>query len=146
MTLLLALHLLTAIFAIGPLAHTVTTASRGIRTGDGAATAAASRTATIYSYASLVVVVLGFWLASTKRHGKTVAQFSDTWVWLSVVLWLLAVVLTLVVIVPTLNRATDLIKRQESVVTLTGRVAAAGGVVGLLFATIVFLMAYRPGG
>ena len=39
-----------------------------------------------------------------------------------------------------------MIGKQESVVALTGRVAAAGGIVGVIFAVIVFLMVYRPGG
>ena len=52
---------------------------------------------------------------------------------------------SLVVIVPTLSKVTATIGQQESVVTLTGRVAAAGGVVGMIFAVIVFLMVYRPG-
>src|SRR3569832_769891 len=100
--ILLALHLLFAIFAIGPLVGAVTTASRGIRQGDGVATASAARTSRVYAYASVLVV-------------------------------------------PTLDKVTELIGRQESVVTLTARVAAAGGVVGLIFAGIVFLMVYRPG-
>jgi hypothetical protein len=143
--ILLALHVLFAIFAIGPLVGAVTTAGRGIRQGDGTATAGAARTARIYAYASLLVVVLGFGLMSTKRHGTTIADFSDTWIWLSLILWLVAVALTLAVIVPTLDKATELIGRQESVVALIARVSAAGGVVGLIFAGIVFLMVYRPG-
>ena len=143
--ILLALHVLFAIFAIGPLVGAVTTAGRGIRQGDGAATAAAARTTRVYAYASLLVVILGFGLMSTKRHGKTIADFGDTWIWLSVVLWLLAVALTLAVVVPTLDKVTELIGRQESVVSLTARVSAAGGVVAVLFAVIVFLMVYRPG-
>lgn len=143
--ILLALHLLFAIFAIGPLVGAVTTASRGIRQGDGAATASAARTSRIYAYASVLVVILGFGLMSSKRHGKTIAEFSDTWIWLSVLLWVLAMALTLGVIVPTLEKVTERIGRQESVVSLTARVAAAGAIVGLIFAGIVFLMVYRPG-
>ncbi|MDT4939904.1 MAG: hypothetical protein QOG80_3575 [Pseudonocardiales bacterium] len=143
--ILLALHLLFAIFAIGPLVHAVTTAGRGIRQGDGGATAAAARMARIYSYASVLVVLIGFGLMSAKRNGKTVADFSDTWIWLSALLWLVALVLTLGAIVPTLEKVTEMIGKQESVVTLTARVASIGGVVGLIFAGIVFLMVYRPG-
>jgi hypothetical protein len=91
------------------------------------------------------VIIVGFGLMSSKRHGKTVAEFSDVWIWLSVLLWLVAVALVLAVIVPALERATKLIAEQQSVVALTGRVAAAGGIVGLIFAAIVFLMVYRPG-
>jgi hypothetical protein len=146
--ILLALHLLFAVFAVGPLVHAATTAARGVRKGDGAATAYSARMLKIYSYASVLVTIVGFGLMSAKAPGNPkqhVAEFSDVWIWLSVLLWLAAVALVLAVIVPALERATQLVAQQQSVVSLTGRVAAAGGVVGLLFAAIVFLMVYQPG-
>ena len=145
--LFLALHVLAVVFVIGPLAHAATTAGRGIRTGDGSATALASRTARIYANVSVVVVILGFGLMSMKdpdTHLK-VAKFSETWIWLSLLLWLAAMAMVHAVLVPTLDKATRLIAKQESVVSLTARVGAAGGVVGVLFAVIIFLMVYRPG-
>ena len=144
--IMFALHLLFAIFAIGPLAHAATTAARGVRHGDAAATAYSARVARIYAMASVLVVIFGFGLMSSKRHGEEVAKFSETWIWLSALLWLLAVALVMAVIVPSLNKATELIGKQESAAALTGRVAAAGGVVGIVFAVIVFLMVYQPGG
>ena len=143
--ILLALHLLFAIFAIGPLVHAATTAGRGVRTGDGAATASSSRVLTIYSYASLLVVITGFGLMSTKRNGHTVAEFAQAWIWLSAALWLVAVALLLGLVVPTLDRATERIGNQESVAPLTARIVAGGGVTGIVFAVIVFLMVYQPG-
>jgi len=47
--IMLALHLFAAIFAIGPLVGAVTTASRGLRSGDATATAGSAKTLTIYS-------------------------------------------------------------------------------------------------
>ncbi len=146
--LVFALHLLFAIFAIGPLVAAATTAGRGVRTGDGAATASSARMLKIYSYASVLVVIAGMALMSMDdpdEKGKKIGEFSQTWIWLSVVLWVVAIAIVLAVVVPTLNKATALIQQQGSVVTLTGRVAAAGGVVGLIFAGIVFLMVYQPG-
>jgi hypothetical protein len=145
--ILFALHLLTAIFAIGPLVHASTTASRGLRTADAGATASAARTVTIYSYVSLAVVFFGFGLMSANDPdgpGK-VAKFSDSYIWISALLWVLAVGLALGVIAPTLAGATEKIKAGEVVDKLTGKVAACGGVVALIFAGIVFLMVYKPG-
>ncbi|HEY3088034.1 MAG TPA: DUF2269 family protein [Jatrophihabitantaceae bacterium] len=139
---LLALHVLTAVFAIGPLGHAATTASRGVRRGDAAATAASARMVRVYGYASLVVVLLGMSLVRPKWH----AEFGDTWVWVSLVLWAVAVALALVLVAPALDRATRLITAGERAPALTARVAAAGGAVGVIFAGIVFLMIYRPGG
>jgi uncharacterized membrane protein len=144
--LLLAAHLVFAVFAIGPLVHAATTAGRGIRRGDAAATAASSRMLRIYSYVSVLVVLAGGGLMSQKRNGHKLGDIGDTWIWLSILLWVVAVGLVLGVIVPTLDKATKGIEAQSSVVTLTGRVAAVGGVVALIFLAIIVLMVYRPGG
>lgn len=145
--LLLALHLLTAIFAVGPLVHAVTTAARGLRTADAAATASSARMARIYAYVSLAVVIFGFGVMSSTNpytHKET-ASFGELWIWLSALLWLVAVALTLAVIVPALEKATATIGAAGPVDSLKGRVAASGGIVGLIFAVVVFLMVYRPG-
>lgn len=144
--LLLAVHLVLAVFAIGPLVHAATTAARGIRQGDGAATASSSRVLRIYSYVSVLVILAGLALMSQKRRGAKLGEIDDTWIWLSILLWAVAIGLVLGVVVPTLDKATKGIEQQGSVVTLTGRVAAAGGVVALVMLVIVVLMVYRPGG
>ncbi len=147
--LLLGVHVLFAVFAIGPLVHAATTAGRGVRKGDAVATAASARMLKIYSYVSVLVVIVGMALMSVDspvKKGEKVGEIGDLWIWLSLVLWLAGVALALGVIVPSLNKVTALIGEQQSVVTQTGRVAAAGGVVGVIFAVIVFLMVYRPGG
>jgi hypothetical protein len=146
--ILLALHLLFAIFAVGPLVHAATTAGRGVRHRDAAATASAGRMLKVYTYTSVLVVIAGIALMSTDspfRKGEKVAEFSDVWIWLSLLLWLVAIALVLALIVPSLTRATALIGEQKSPAPLTARVAAVGGVVGVIFAVIVFLMVYRPG-
>jgi hypothetical protein len=142
----MAAHLVFVVFTVGPLVHAATTAARGVRHGDGTATAGASRTLRIYAYASVLVIIAGMALMSQKEDGQELAKIGDTWIWLSLALWAVAMAITLGVVVPTLNKATKLIKAQDSVVTLTGRVAAAGGVVALIFLVIVILMAYQPGG
>jgi len=144
--IMFAMHLLVAIFAIGPLVHAATTAARGVRQRDAKATAYTARMARIYAYVSVLVVVFGFGLMASKQDGQQVAKVSETWIWLSALLWLIAVALVLAVVVPTLDKATALISKQESPASLTGRVAAAGSVVGIVFAVIVFLMVYQPGG
>ncbi len=143
-----ALHLLFAIFAVGPLVHAATTASRGLRRGDAVATAASARMTRIYAYTSVLVIVFGFALMSSTSPytHKTVAKFSETWIWLSLLLWLIAVALALAVIVPTLGRAGREITDGAAAGALTVRVAASGGVIGVIFAVIVFLMVYQPGG
>ena len=142
---MLAAHLVLVVFTIGPLVHAATTASRGIRRGDGVATGSAARTLRIYAYVSVLVVIAGFGLMSQKRHDEKIADFADTWIWLSLLLWLLAMAIVLGLLVPTLTKVTKEIEAENSVVTLTGRVAGAGGVVALIFLVVVVLMVYKPG-
>jgi hypothetical protein len=146
-TILLALHVLFAIFAIGPLVHAATTAGRGVRQNDAAATTAAARMMRIYAIVSVLVVLLGFGLMSAESPytGEATAKISETWIWLSGLLWLIAVGLVLGLLVPALEKATELIRSSQPASALTARVSAAGGVVGFIFAGIVFLMIYRPG-
>ncbi len=145
--IMLALHLLFAIFAVGPLIHATSTAARGLRTGDVATINASSKSTRIYSYASFLAVVFGFGLMSAKAPwgGDSVASFSEPWIWISLILWFAAIVLALVVIVPTLDDAADKLKGGGSASALIGKVAAAGGVIALLFLVTVFLMVYKPG-
>jgi uncharacterized membrane protein len=140
--LLLALHLLFAIFAVGPLVGAAATAARGVRTGDGLAVAASARTVRLYGYVSLAAAVLGMSLVQPKWDAK----ISYPWVWISIVLYLLALALSLAVLVPVLNRAGAAITGGAATRPLVARAAAAGGLIALLFAVIVFLMVYKPGG
>ena len=48
-------------------------------------------------------------------------------------------------IAPALQQATNKIAGGEAVDSMVGKVAASGGIVGLIFAGIVFLMVYKPG-
>lgn len=147
--LLLFLHLLAAIFAIGPLVGAATTASRALRSPDAAAATAAARMIRLYSYVSVVVVVLGMGLMSQKESGDSsaeVASFGDTWIWVSVLLWLAAMAVALGVLAPSLTKAAAEIGSTGSAQALVGRVAAAGGVIGVVYAVIVVLMVYQPGG
>lgn len=146
--IMLALHLLTAIFAIGPLVGAVTTASRGLRKADAGATESAARTLTIYSYASVAVVVFGFGLMSAKDPQdptQHVAEIGDAWILISIALWAISLGLVLGLVVPTLTKATATIREGGPVNALVGKVAAFGGVTGLIYAAIVFLMVYKPG-
>jgi hypothetical protein len=142
---LLAAHLLLVVFTVGPLLHVAKTASRGIRHGDASATAAASRSLRIYGYVSVLVVIAGFGLMSQKRHGEKLGEFSDVWIWLSLLLWLLAMAVVLGELVPTLNKVTELIKVEDSVVGYTARTIIAGSVVAAIFFAIIVLMVYQPG-
>jgi uncharacterized membrane protein len=147
--LLLFLHLLAAIFAVGPLVGAASTASRALRNADAAAATSAARMIRLYSYVSIVVVILGMGLMSQKApwdSSEDVGQFGDTWIWLSLLLWVVAMAISLGVLAPSLTKAAAEIGGGGSARRLVGRVAAAGGGIGLIYAVIVVLMVYQPGG
>lgn len=144
--IMLALHLLAVVFTIGPLAHAVTTASRGLRRSDAAATASSARMTTVYAYASILAVIFGFALMSSESPytHRAVASFGETWIWLSLLLWAIAAAIGLTVTAPALRRAGARIEDGQPVGSMTGRVAASGGVTALLLLAVVVLMVYRP--
>lgn len=147
--IMFALHLVFVIFAIGPLAHASTTAVRGLRRADPTAAATSARTTRFYAYASILAIIFGFALMSaTSPYTHTaVAQFSETWIWLSLILWLIAMGLALAITAPALNTAAEqLTDGGTASATLTTRVAASGGLVAAVLIAIVFLMVYQPGG
>jgi hypothetical protein len=147
--IMFALHLVFVIFTIGPLVHATTTATRGLRRADPAAAATSARTTRIYAYASILAIVFGFALmSSTSPFTHTaVAQFSEAWIWLSLVLWVVAAGLALAVTAPALSTAAKQITNgKRSAGAPTARVAASGGAVGVILLAVVFLMVYQPGG
>jgi uncharacterized membrane protein len=141
------LHLIAAVFIIGPLVYAVTSAGRALRQRDAAAATAAARVTRIYAYASVVVVIFGFGLMSAKSPytGKSVAEFSEAWVWLSVLLWIVGAALALAVTAPALTQAADRNASGTAVDSVKGRVLASGIAVAVLFVAIIVLMVYRPG-
>ena len=145
---MLALHLLAVVFAVGPLVGAASTAVRGLRVGDAVATATSARLVTIYSYASVVAVIFGLGLMSATdpdHPGHKVADLGDVWILISVALWLFALVEGLVGLVPALKQAATALGNGESADALKGKVAALGGSIALNYAIIIFLMVYQPG-
>lgn len=143
---MLALHLLTAIFAIGPLCHAVTTAARGLRRADAMSVAESGRMTRLYAYASVLPVFFGFGLMSSKhpRTGKVVATFSDTYIWASSLLWIVAAVLALAVVAPALDDAADALREGRDASAARGKVSAVGGIIAVIFVVIILLMVYKP--
>lgn len=101
----------------------------------------------IYAYASVAVVVFGFGLMSAKSpySGKAVASFSDTWIWLSVVLWLIGAAIALAVTAPSLDRAAAAAGEGAALDSFKGKVVASSMAVAVIFVVIIVLMVYQPG-
>src|SRR6476661_1068049 len=129
-TLLTALHVVAAVFVIGPMAILPMTALRAVRAGNGPVVAVLFTSTRVFTLASLLVAVLGFAvLGSVAKTDKV--SVATGWVLTSIVLYLAALALSLLVVVPSLRRAaTELAaSRTEGAQAVYGRIAASSGVV-----------------
>jgi uncharacterized membrane protein len=139
-TVLAVLHVVAAVFLVGPMALLPQTALRAVRAGNAPMVELLTRSTTVFTWASLAVAVLGFGVSGVEG-----IPLSRTWLWLSIVLYLLALVLSLVLVVPALTRAAAGLQRGDaSAKALYGRIAAGGGVVSLLLVAVAVLMAWKP--
>ena len=135
MQALLVVHVVLAIFLIGPLVAAANQAARVLRGGGAEALGLLSRTVTRYGWASLLVAVFGFGLVRDD------VSFSDGWLIGSVVLFVVATVLVLGLLAPMLRGAPD---RRGETAALAPRAAAVGGIASLCYVVIAILMVWRP--
>lgn len=145
-TVLDVLHVLSAVFLVGPMAILPHTALRSLRTGQGEQVAGLARTISLFSFLSLLVVFFGFGVLGTSEFAAGVS-FSTPWIWISVVLYGIALVLSLAVVVPALQSAGSRMVAGEAA-GATGstyrRVAMSSGLVTLLLLVVVILMVWKP--
>jgi uncharacterized membrane protein len=144
-TVLTALHVVAAVFVIGPMAILPMTALRAVRAGNGPVVALLSTSTRVFTLASLLVALLGF--AALGSVAKTDHVSVGTgWVLTSIVLYVLALALSLFVVVPSLQKAAAALTTggPGSAQSVYGRIAASSGVVALLLVAVTVLMVWRP--
>ena len=141
-TLLNVLHVLTAVFVIGPMAVLPMTAMRSLRAGHGDQVSSLARSTVVFSIGSVVVALLGFALLGMTgdEHGTSV---STPWVLWSVIAYLVALGLTLFLVVPAM-RAAAAGARSGRASGSYGKIAAPSGFSSLLLAVVVVLMVWKP--
>ena len=145
---LTALHVTLAVFIIGPMALLPHTGLRALRNHDAKQVSGLARAVSIFTWASLVVFVLGFASLGEDKN----ASFTNLWVWLSVLLYAAAFVLSIFVVIPNMRRGAEEIANAAPVAegeTLRrpaaySAVAATAGVTTILLVIVVILMAFRP--
>ena len=143
--LLLVLHLLTVVLLVGPAALAAVTSSRLVRDGRADALRAASRSTRLSTLGSLLTVVLGSALVGLSGDGTSQWSMGQLWVSASYGLWLVAVVLTLVVVVPAQEAAAGALDGGQPAGSYAGRIGAAAGAATLCWVVIIALMVYKPG-
>jgi uncharacterized membrane protein len=154
-TVLTILHVVGAVFLVGPMAILPMTAMRSVRAGDAKQVATLAKSTNLFSLLSLIVFVLGFGVMGMSDP-KYKVSFADTWIWLSIVLYVIALLITLFLVVPTMRKAAAALgtgtatPRGESDAAVEtraggyGAIAAGSGVASLLLLVVVILMVWKP--
>jgi hypothetical protein len=142
----LALHVLTVAFVIGPLAIAALTAPRLVRGGAGQLPAlrATLRATRSYAFSSVVTVLLGTAMIGLGDVGDQ-WEFTDPWIMASYALWLVAVILSLLVVAPGIQDAIAAAETGADTKRFVGRIAGAAGAAALAWVAIIFLMVLKPG-
>ena len=140
-TLVLTVHVVAAIFLIGPLVSAANQGPRALMDGDAGALRVLARIMTAYGWGSLAVAVIGFGLVQ-RRFGN---EITDTWLVVSILLFVIATVLVVVVLAPLLRSATGRAAAGEPTAGLAGRVGALAGASSLCYVVIAVLMVWKPG-
>jgi len=144
-TVLTVLHVVAAVFLVGPMAILPMTAMRAVRVGNGPMVELLGRSTRVFSLASLLVAVLGFGVLGMADK-KMDLSVTTSWVLTSIIAYLVALALNLALVVPSLHRAAAELTagRPDAARALYGRIAAGSGVVALLLVVVTALMVWKP--
>ncbi len=144
-TLLVVLHVVTAVFIVGPMAILPMTAMRAVRAGNASQVRTLATSTNLLSLLSLLVVVFGFGamgLADEKYH----LSVTTPWILWSIVAYMIALGLTLFLVVPTMRRAADGLEAPsgDQPEAAYPAIAAGSGIASLLLVLVVVLMVWKP--
>ena len=147
-TLFSILHVVSAVFIVGPMAILPMTAMRAVRAGNGAQVAVLAKSTNLMSLLSLLVVVFGFGVMG-MADPKYDLSVTTPWVLWSIILYLVALGISLFVVVPTMRKAAEALKANEGSATAAAptkypAIAAGSGVVALLLVAVTVLMVWKP--
>ena len=143
------LHIVAAVFIVGPMAILPMTAMRSIRAGEAGQVATLAKSVNLFTLLSIVVAFFGFGAlgVSDPEDGFS---FGSTWVLLSIVAYAIALAINLFVVVPAMRQAAEAITATVGT-TAPGakpagysRVAMGSGISSLLLVIVVVLMVWKP--
>ncbi|SEB37703.1 Predicted integral membrane protein [Paramicrobacterium humi] len=142
-TLFNVLHVVAAVFIVGPMAILPMTAMRAVRAGNGAQVAVLAKSTMIFSWLSVLVVVFGFGIMGMSEYDISI---STPWILWSIILWLVAIILNLVLVVPTMNKAARALADGAAEGSGSGypAIAAGSGLTTILLIAVVVLMVWKP--
>ncbi|MGH3448991.1 MAG: DUF2269 family protein [Nocardioidaceae bacterium] len=144
-TVLTVLHVVAAVFLVGPMAVLPMSAMRAARTGQHAQVQSLAKSTRVFSLASILVIVFGFGVLGMSDP-KYDLSVSTSWILISLIAYIVALILNLVVVVPALQSAAQVSDGSGSGAGAAApmRVAAGSGVVSILLLLAVVLMVWKP--
>jgi uncharacterized membrane protein len=140
---ILSLHVIAAIFLIGPVTAAGPAIARATRAGDAGAVGSAARMLRIYGFGSLLVALLGFGLVQ-KKEGFA---FSQAWIWISLILFLVALGAVLGVALPAAEQLLVAMREgtADKAKAAVGKVMGGTGLASIAYVVIAVLMVTKPG-
>lgn len=145
------LHVVGAVFIVGPMAILPMTAMRSVRAGNAGQVATLAKSTYLFSLLSVLVVIFGFGALSMAKPEDNVS-FGSTWILLSIIFYVVAIAISLFVVVPALRSAAEAL--EEAPVPADGapaakpsgygKIAAGSGVVAILLVAVTVLMVWKP--
>jgi uncharacterized membrane protein len=129
------LHVTSAVFIVGPMAIIPMTALRSLRHGDNERSLKTGKSIRLLSYLSMIVVITGFGVMgmADPKHDLSI---TTPWVLVSLVLYVVALLTTLIVTVPALEHP----GRQ----TANAQAAISSALATLCLVAVVGLMVWKP--
>ncbi|GAB3038330.1 hypothetical protein GCM10027052_16960 [Parafrigoribacterium mesophilum] len=125
-TLLNILHVVTAVFIVGPMAILPMTGMRAIRAGNAGQVLTLAKSTFVLSLASLAVVIFGFGAMSLADERFNLSV-TTPWILISIVLYIIALIVSLAMVVPIMRRAGRRLQEAETSVSGSSASAADGG-------------------
>ena len=155
------LHVVTAVFIVGPMAILPMTGMRAIRAGNAGQVLTLAKSTFVLSLASLVVVIFGFG-AMGLADARFNLSVTTPWILISIVLYIIALVISLAMVVPIMRRAGHRLQESgsssnDAATASAERSSTSGssmseyaligmssGISAVLLLVIVILMVWKP--
>lgn len=142
-TIMAVVHILAAVFLVGPMAVLPMAAGRAIRESDARALNSLTKTSYAVTVSSMAVLVVGFGALGMRDVTKAESatwSFSSTWIWLSVLLYGVALVLSFALVLPGMRDAAEQMDNGADITSAASKVAVGSWTVSLLLMAVVVLM------
>lgn len=132
------LHVTSAVFVVGPMAIIPMTALRSLRDGENERSFKSGKSIRLLSYLSMIVVITGFGVMG-MADPKYDLSITTPWVLASLVLYVVALLTTLIVTVPALGHP-----GHQTANPAYARAAISSALATLCLVAVVGLMVWKP--